>query len=348
MPIVRWLIIGVIVLAGALYGYLSRSEPVDLQAIAAFSQRLTVQYQEGIEISTRMAELEVLIDERRDGVIDDGAFKAALEPGKATIGRSIRDFRGRVSPDLVAPPAGNAARDSSMQAFVDQVAALPGMLEEQFATVEALEQAALAGDDAAYGQAKARSLEHSAEMIAAENVTIDAGLRSLKESHPQHGYLTAVMGSNEAMAVALRVLAADYRDQGFDAAGYARDVEAALARAESGVTGGEAAAKEMARNFEAMTGGSDLDQRGRAMIVRLMAMYDTAFAIERRMVAVERRFLDALRTVSAGGEAEPALALTEEIAALQLQIDGLVAERMGEFHARLQLVQELGRMQNAG
>lgn len=348
MTIGRTLLVAVILLGAAqAVIYVTRPDPVDVAAVAAFSQRLTVQYEEGVNIAGRMVDLEALIESYHEGEIDDGALTRTLDPELVAIGQSIENYRGGVSPDLESPPAGSAARDRSMQALVAQVAGLPDMLEDQLTTLADLRTAVLAGDEVAYNRAKARSLDHSADMIAAENVGLQTSAFAVASSHPQNGYLLAVMGSNDAMEVALRILAAGFRGDDFDAASYARDVEAAMTRAEQGVTDGEAAARTMALTFEEKTGGTEQEKHGRELIVRLMGLFDRAFVIERRLVAVERKFLEALRA-SAEDPAMSDTMLVERIAELRVEIQQVVAERMKELYLRLELVQEFGRATQSG
>lgn len=347
MTIGRTLLVAVILLGAAqAVIYVTRPDPVDVAAVAAFSQRLTVQYEEGVNIAGRMVDLEALIESYHEGEIDDGALTRTLDPELVAIGQSIENYRGGVSPDLESP-AGSAARDRSMQALVAQVAGLPDMLEDQLTTLADLRTAVLAGDEVAYNRAKARSLDHSADMIAAENVGLQTSAFAVASSHPQNGYLLAVMGSNDAMEVALRILAAGFRGDDFDAASYARDVEAAMTRAEQGVTDGEAAARTMALTFEEKTGGTEQEKHGRELIVRLMGLFDRAFVIERRLVAVERKFLEALRA----SVEDPTMSdkmLVERIAELRVEIQQVVAERMKELYLRLELVQEFGRATQSG
>jgi len=183
----------------------------------------------------------------------------------------------------------------------------------------------------------------TADMILDENIALESAMLALPETHPQHGLNRAIIGGNEAVAVALRILEATYRDVEFDAAAYARGVEDGLRRAEQGIGDGEKAADALTASFAGRPAMTPQDRYSKEFIVRLVEAYQRAFEVERRVAAIERDFLEFLKTVSNGSEPKEGEDFAVRAVSFQADLELATADRMAEQMARLQMVQEYAR-----
>lgn len=315
-------------------------DPAGLEAAASFTARLQQLYQEGMGISFALDETETVIDSFHGGEIDEDGLARAYRPAMATARAGIDAYRGQLGGGLTAPDIGDPGRERSMQGFAAMVTALADRLETQYTTVERLHAAALAGDEAAWRAASAQSLALAADMVLDENIALESALLAVPTSHPQHGLNRAIMGGNEAVAVALRILEANYRDVAFDAAAYARGIEDGLGRAEQGIGDGERATEALAESFAGKPAVTPQDRYSKDFIENLASAYRRAFEIERRVAAVEREFLDFLQRV-ASGEADGDASV--QAVSFQADLELATARRIEEQMLRLEMIQEYAR-----
>lgn len=314
-----------------------------LEAAARFTTLLQQFYQEGMATSLTLDDTETLIDSFNDGEIDGAGLARAYHPAMERARHSIDSYRTQMAGGLTAPDIGDPRREKSMQGFAVMVMGLAGRLESQYAIVERLHGAALAGDEPTYREASADSLALAVNMVLDENIALQSATLALSETHPQHGLYRAVMGGNEAVAVALRILEATYRDVEFDAAAYARGVEEGLQRAEQGIRDGESATEELAASFAKRPAVTPQDKYSKEFIVELVEAYRRAFQVERRVAAIERKFLDFLQTVSTGGAPAEGESFAVQAVSFQADLELATADRTEEQMIRLRMVQDYAR-----
>lgn len=315
----------------------------DIEVAARFTARLQQLYQEGMAVSMGLDDTETLIDSFNNGEIDGDGLARAYGPAMARSRGGIDGYRAQLADGLTVPEIGDPVREKSMQGFAAMVTGLAGRLQAQYAIVERLHRAALSGDEAGYRVASADSLALAAGMVLDENIALENATAALAESHPQHGLYRAVIGGNEAIAVALRILEANYRGVEFNAAAYALGVERGLQRAESGIRDGDAAAAALAASFANRPAATPADEYSKQFIAELVEAYRRAFEVERRIAVIEHDFLDFLQTVSSG--AEPAEDENFAVMAVSFQADLelAIAERMEEQAVRIRMVQDYAR-----
>lgn len=321
----------------------AQPDAAGLGAAAQFTAQLQQLYQDGMAISFALDDTETLIDSFNDGEIDEAGLTRAYGPAMARDRAAIDAYGARLSGGLTAPSIGDPRREKSMQGFAAMVEGLADRLEAQYAIIERLHRAATAGDSAAYRAASAESLALTADMILDENIALGSAMQALPETHPQHGLNRAIIGGNEAVAVALRILEATYRNVEFDAAAYARGVEEGLRRAEQGIGDGEQAADALAASFAARPAVTRQDRYSKEFIVQLAEAYHRAFEVERRVAAIERDFLDFLQAVSDGSEPDEDGDFAVRAVSFQADLELATADRMKEQMTRLQMVQEYAR-----
>lgn len=314
-----------------------------LEAAAAFTAEVQELYQDGMAISFDLDETEGLVDSYYQGEIDEAGLTRAYGPARERARAAIDAYRARLAAGPAPPAIGDAPRERSLRAFAAMVEGLPGRLETQLAVVERLHRAALDRDEAAYRRASAESLALAADMVLDENIALESAQMSLAERHPQHGLNRAVIGGNEAIAAALRILEATYRDVAFDAAAYARGVADGLRRAERGIADGERATEALADSFAGRPAVTPQDEYSKAFIARLVEAYRHAFEIERRIARVERDFLEFLRRISSGAGAEAGGDVAVQAVSFQADLELRIGERMEAQMARLQMVQDYAR-----
>lgn len=324
-----------LVLFTALPAQARELSPEDLARAVNFAQRMQKVYEEGIALSFELDGAEDYIESFYAGELEQSEFTDALDPFLDSIGAAVADFRKRY-PRAPSPPSiGSEKHERSLAGFAAMVVGLGDQLDQQLRVVHRLRGAALAGDDVAYDTATADSMGLAGNMILAENVSLESSLTALKPDHPQHGLVKAIIGGNEAMAVALRVIEAVYRGEEFDAGTYALGVETSLRQSGRAIVEGENAARQMLKNLEGKYAATNADRHGAQFIGELVAAYERAFVIERAILETERGLLDYLRAVNAGDQTpENALdAMTE----FQASLDEQLAERMDELNIRLQM-----------
>lgn len=315
---------------------------VDLERAAVFAQRMQTAYEEGMSLSLELDGAESYIDSFYAGELERGEFTAALDPFLEDMEAAIRDYRSRY-PKAPSPPSiGSPKHEQSLAVFARIVVKLGGLLERQLAATHQLRDAALAGDQAGYDAATADSLALTVEILKTENTSLQASLVAIEQGHPQYGLTKAIMGGNDAMAVAVRVLEAVFRGEGFDAGKFSLEVEAGLQSAERGIVDGERATTRMLRNLEGKFARTEADRYGARFVGELVEAYERAFAVEREILRVERGLLDYLRAVNAGEDtaAESAFAT---IAGLQSELEQWTTRRTEEQNIRLAMSAEFAR-----
>lgn len=312
----------------------------DIEAIAAHTQRLQETYQQGLSISFGMDEAEAFIESFYDGEISEADLRAGLDPFLVDVDNAIAGYRNAVAAGLQPPPIDDPKRARAMRSFSDMVVSLADRLDRQRAVVDTLLRAATSGDDAAYQVASADSLALAVEMVLAENVALETSQLALSPTHPQFGLNLSIIGGNEAVAIALRIIEADLRNEQFDAAAYARGVAGGLRRAEQGIDDGEAAIEKLIGSVRGKPVRTEQDRYSHEFIGRLGDAYRMAFVIERRILDAERDFLEFLRLVSGGGSGLSGDEMATRAAAFQVALEEHTAARMEQQAFRLQLVQE--------
>ena len=179
------------------------------------------------------------------------------------------------------------------------------------------------------------------EMILAENLSLEGSLVAIKPGHPQRGLVKAIIGGNEAMAVALRVVEASFRDAEFDAGKFALGVETSLRDAGRGIVEGEKAARRMLASLEGKFATTEADRYSARFIGEFVRAYERAFVIERGILETERELLDYLRAVNAGTD-DPDSAL-DAIVEFQAALEEQLNQRLEEQNIRLEMAAEFAR-----
>lgn len=313
----------------------------NLERAANFAQRMQAVYQEGMALSASMDSAEEYIDSFHGGDMDQGEFLETLDPFLEQMRADVDGFRTSY-PRAPSPPSiGSEKHERSLEGLAHMVVGLGGLLDRQLGVLHRLRKAALAGDDVAYDSASADSLALVSEMILAENVSLEGSLIAVAPDHPQQGFIKAVIGGNEAMAVALRILEASFRGEDFDAAEFALGVETSLRDAGRGIVEGDNAARQMLRKLEGKFAETDADRHSARFIGELVQAYERAFVIERDILDAERGLLDYLRGVKAGTEdSDYAMqAVTEFQAKLEEQSNA----RLEEQNIRIEMTAEFAR-----
>ena len=307
----------------------------DLARAVKFSQRMQSVYEEGMALSMELDGAEQYIEAYLAGEVEQTEFAPALDPFLDSMAAAVADFRSRY-PRAPSPPSiGSPRHEKSLAGFASMVVGLGDQLDRQLQVVYRLRDAALAGDDGAYDVASADSIALAGEMILAENLSLEGNLIALKSSHPQHGLVQAIIGGNEAMIVALRVIEANLRGAGVDAGEFALGVENSLRDAGRAIVDGEKAAARMLQGLEGKFAANDADRYGAEFIGDLVKAYERAFAIERTILESERALLDYLRAVNAGDE-DPDSALGA-MAEFQSALEEQAQQRLDEQNIRLQM-----------
>ena len=315
--------------------------PADLERAANFTQRIQSAYQEGMALSFEMDDAEAYIDSFHAGEIEVEEFKAALDPYMEGVRTAIDDFRARYPRAPSPPDIGSKPHEDSLAGFAEMVVALGGMLDRQYAILWRLRETALAGDQGGYDLASADSMGLAAEMIAGENASLRASLVAIKQTHPQHGLTSAIIGGNEAMAVALKVIEAEFRGEDFEAGKFALGVETSLRDAGRAVIDGEKAAQRMLKDLEGKFADTEADRYSARFIGELVKAYERAFAIEREILESQRGLLDYLRAVNA--DTETSDTALEEMADFQYALEEQIERRAQEQNIRLEMSAEFAR-----
>jgi hypothetical protein len=330
-----------LLLFAALPAEAQKLTPEDIERAANFSQRMQKVYEEGIALSFELDGAEEYIDSFYAGELEQAEFTSALNPFLDSISVAVADFRARY-PRAPSPPSiGSKKHERSLAGFASMAVGLGDLLDRQLSVVYRLRDAVLAGDESAYGVASADSMGLAGEMILAENVSLDGSLIALTPDHPQHGLVKAIIGGNEAMVVALRVVEASFRGGEFEAGAYALGVETSLLDAGRGIVDGEKAARQMLKNLEGQYAATDADRYSARFIGDLVKAYERAFLIERAILETERGLLDYLRAVNAGDE-DPDTAL-EAMADFQTELEEQSQQRLEEQNIRLEMAAEFAR-----
>ncbi len=329
------LLLAVLLAAPALAG-----EPTagDIRRAAQFSQFLHGMYGEAMAISRRLDDAETFIEEYRQGGMSEADFTAALDPWLDEQDAAVADYRRRYRRAPAPPSIGDARREASLGGFAEMVVGLGPMLDRQSRIVHRLRGAVLNGDNAAYDEASADSLGLAAEMVLAENAALEAASAAISPDHPQRGLNEAVIGGNEAVAIAVRVMEAVWRGQDFDSGAFALGVEKGLRRAERGIVDGERAARGLIGRLEGRRADSSRDIAEAEFIGELVRAYDRAFAIEREILDTERELLDWLRAVNAEGGPANGDDARVAVADVQAELETQTAQRMAEQATRLEMV----------
>jgi hypothetical protein len=315
--------------------------PEDLERTTNFAQRMQAVYEEGMALSFDMDGAEEYIDSFHAGELEPAEFTSALDPFLDSVGAAVADFRARYPRAPLPPSIGSKKHERSLSDLAVMVVGLGDLLDRQLRVVHRLRDAALAGDDDAYDVASADSMALASEMITAENVSLEGSLVAISPSHPQRGLTKAIIGGNEAMAVALRVVEANIRGADFDAGKFALGVETSLRDAGRGIVEGEKAARQMLKNLEGKFAKTEADRYSAQFIGELVKAYQRAFVIERAILEAERDLLDYLRAVNAGTD-DPENAL-EAIADFQAELEEQSNQRLEEQNIRLEMAAEFAR-----
>lgn len=313
----------------------------NLELAANFAQRMQKVYQDGMALSSGMDSAEEFIDAFHAGEIDQGEFLATLDPFLEEMRAGVDDYRTRYPRAPSAPSIGSEKHERSLTGLAKMVVGLGGLLDRQLGILHRLREATLAGDDVAYDAASADSVALVAEMILAENVSLEGSLIAVAPDHPQQGFIKAVMGGNEAMVVALHVMEASLRGQDFNAAEFAVGVETGLREAGRGIVEGEKAARQMLRSLEGKFAKTEADKYGARFIGELVQAYERAFAIERAILDTERGLLDYLRGVNAG--TQDADYAVQAVAEFQADLEEQSNSRIEEQNIRTQMTAEFAR-----
>ena len=312
-----------------------------LERAAGFMQRMQKAYEEGLALSFEMGNAEEYIDSYYAGELDPAEFAGALDPFLDGMRAAVDDFRARY-PRAPSPPSiGSPKHERSLAGFAQMVVGLGDQLDRQLDVLHRLRDAALAGDEDAYDLATADSMALAGEMILSENLYMEGSLVAIKPDHPQQGLNKAIIGGNEAMIVALKVIEANYRGEDFDARKFALDVETSLKNAGRAIVEGENAARRMLKNLEGKFAANQTERSGARFIGELVKAYGRAFAVERAILETERGLLDYLRAVNAGSEdSDTAL---DAMADFQVELEEQVSRRLEELNIRLELAAEYAR-----
>lgn len=313
----------------------------NLEVAANFAQRMQKAYQEGMALSASMDSAEEYIDSVQGGEFDRAEFLDTLDPFLAEMRAGVDDYRAGY-PRAPSPPSiGSEKHERSLAGLAKMVVGLGGLLERQLRLLHRLREATLARDAAAYDAASADSMGLVVEMILAENISLEGSLIAVAPDHPQQGFVKAVMGGNEAMAVALRMVESSLRGQDFDAGEFALGVETSLREAGRGIVEGEKAARQMLKGLEGKFAKTESDKHGARFIGELVQAYERAFAIERAILDAERGLLDYLRGVNAGTEdADYAM---QAVADFQAELEEQATSRIEEQNIRIEMTAEFAR-----
>jgi hypothetical protein len=315
--------------------------PADLERVTNFAQRMQAVYEEGMALSFDLDGAEDYIESFHAGEMEQAEFTTALDPFLDSMDASVADFRARY-PRAPSPPSiGSEIHERSLSGLAAMVVGLGDQLDRQLAVLYRLREAALAGDDDAYDTASADSMALAGEMIMAENVSLEGSLVAIAPGHPQQGLIKAIIGGNEAMAVALRVVEASLRGADFDAGEFALGVETSLRDAGRGIVEGEKAARQMLKNLEGKFAATETDRYSARFIGEFVKAYERAFVIERDILEAERDLLDYLRAVNAGTD-DPENAL-EAITEFQAELEEQSSRRLEEQNIRLEMAAEFAR-----
>jgi len=315
--------------------------PEDLARAVNFAQRMQRVYEEGMELSFELDGAEGYIDSFYAGDLEQQEFTNNLDPFLDGMAAAVADFRTRYPRAPSPPSVGSEKHERSLAGFAAMVVGLGDQLDRQLRVVHRLRDAALSGDDGAYDIATADSMGLAGEMILAENISLEGSLTALKPDHPQHGLVGTIIGGNEAMVVALRVVEAVYRGKDFDSGAFALGVETSLSNSARAIVEGEKAGRRMLKNLEGKYATTNADRHGAEFIGELVAAYDRAFVIERAILETERGLLDYLRAVNAGDEASGNA--LDAMVEFQETLEEQLTQRLEEQNIRLEMAAEFAR-----
>lgn len=303
--------------------------PEELGRAARFAQRIEIFYLEGRTLGLEMRDAAGYIDSYYAGDIDPEEFSAVLDPFLEDMRAPIDDYRARYPRAPMSPSVGGREHERRLAAFAKMVVGLGGHLDRQLGILHRLRDAALADDEGAYEAATADLMALSVAMILAENLWHEGMQATLAPENPRRGLLGAVIGGNEAKAIAFKIIEAGFRRNEFDAGKYALNVETGLRDAGRAIVESEKAARRLLEDLEGKFANSEEDRYTARFTGESVRAYERALVIERAILETERGLLDYLRAVKAGNEdAEIAVeTMYEFLAELEEQIQQRLRER---------------------
>lgn len=315
--------------------------PEDRARAARFAQRIHKVYEEGRALGLEMDAAADYIHSFHDGDIDPVEFIDALNPFLDGMRAPIDDFRASYPRAPSSPSLGSPERERILDAFAKMVVGLGGKLDRQLNVLYRLRDAALAGDDGAYDLATADTIALAGEMILAENRALEGSMASVAPENPKQGLIKAIIGGNEAMAVAQRIVEAGFRGEEFDGRKYALDVETGLRDVGRAIVESEKAAWRLLKDLEGKFAETDADRYAARYTGERVKAYERAFALERAILETERGLLDYLRAVNAGNE--DADSAVETMYEFQADLDEQIQQRLEEQNIRQALADEYAR-----
>ena len=315
--------------------------PEGLERAARFAQRIETFYLDGRTLGLEMRDAAGYINSYHAGDIDPEEFSAVLDPFLEYMRAPIDDYRARYPRAPMSPSVGSREHERRLAAFAKMVAGLGGHLDRQLGILHRLRDAALAGDEGAYEAATADLMTLSVAMILAENLWHEGMQATLAPENPRRGLLGAVIGGNEAKAIAFKIIEAGFRRKEFDAAKYALNVETGLRDAGRAIVESEKAARRMLEDLEGKFAKSEEDRYTARFTGESVRAYERALVIERAILETERGLLDYLRAVNAGNE--DADIAVETMYEFQAELEEQIQHRLRERAIRQEMADEYAR-----
>lgn len=315
--------------------------PEELGRAARFAQRVEIFYLDGRTLGLEMRDAAGYIDSYHAGDIELEEFSAVLDPFLEDMRAPIDDYRARYPRAPMPPSVGSREHVNRLAAFAKMVVGLGEHLDRQLGILHRLRDAALTADEDAYEVATADLMALSAAMILAENLWHEGMQATLAPENPRRGLLGAIIGGNEARAVALGIIEAGYRGDEFDAGKYALNVETALRGAGRAIVESEKAARRMLNDLEGKFAKSEEDRYTARFTGESVQAYERALVIERAILETERGLLDYLRAVNAGNE--DADIAVETMYEFQAELEEQIQQRLRERNIRREMADEFAR-----
>jgi hypothetical protein len=315
--------------------------PRDLERAKIFAERMQKVYEEGRALSTKLVDAERYIRRFQAGDVERAEFAAALDPFLQDMRVAVDEYRRRYPRAPLPPRIGNPEKERNLGLLAETVVEFGDLLDRHLQLLGRLRAAALADDREAYNLATADSLALSRRLVQAENISLVASLLTIEPNHPKRGLMKAIIGGNEAMAVSLKLVEADFRGTEFDAGKLSLEVETALRDAQRGIVAGETATRRMFQSLEGKFAKTEADRHRARYIGEMVEAYERAFAIEREILRVERGLLDYLRAVNSGSETADTAVVT--VGEIQTELAEWTALRIEEQEFRQAMSAELAR-----
>lgn len=176
----------------------------DVQKFAAWSQEANKAYSLGTRISTTVADIEMVVDDCKEGVINTDDCEIRITAGLADARRQVEKYKESVAnlPDL---PTDYQDLITVGRDYQDFLRSVTPYLNQYISDVVDMYDAALAEDTDMYNELSASSISKTIFFIEGENKHINAILATFQTEHPNLEMFRSMRSINKAMIELFRM-----------------------------------------------------------------------------------------------------------------------------------------------